>query len=316
MFHCSNTLVAAAAAAKLLQLCPTLSDPVDSSPPGSSVPGILQARTLGWVAISFSNAWQWKVKVKSLEWVAIPFSNASKWKVKVKSLEWGAIAFSNASKWKVKVKLLEWGAIAFSNALKWKVKVKSLEWGAIPFSNAWKWKVKVKSLEWGAIAFSEHFGYLATNTTCIVLLFFLDTETQISPESEREKACRVLSKWKLPFLLWLLHNTQAGPQRWRARASASAPSASLAGAAFRWSRSQVPLWPPLPPLRSKPTSSPPESWMTPTASNRLLSICRWLPRNHSQKRPTGSCTSESARVSLLLARAVSGVSLTQSNVLK
>ena len=56
MFHCSNTLVAAAAAAKLLQLCLTLSDSVDSSPPGSSVPGILQARTLGWVAISFSNA--------------------------------------------------------------------------------------------------------------------------------------------------------------------------------------------------------------------------------------------------------------------
>ena len=47
---------AAAAAAKLLQSCPTLSDPIDSSPPGSHVPGILQARTLEWVAISFSNA--------------------------------------------------------------------------------------------------------------------------------------------------------------------------------------------------------------------------------------------------------------------
>ena len=47
---------ASAAAAKLLQLCPTLCDPIDSSPPGSSVPGILQARTLEWVAISFSNA--------------------------------------------------------------------------------------------------------------------------------------------------------------------------------------------------------------------------------------------------------------------
>ena len=44
------------AAAKLLQLCPTLCDPVDGSPPGSPVPGILQARTLEWVAISFSNA--------------------------------------------------------------------------------------------------------------------------------------------------------------------------------------------------------------------------------------------------------------------
>jgi len=55
-----------AAAAKSLQLCPTLCDPIDGSPPGSPVPGILQARTLEWVAISFSNAWKWKLKVKSL----------------------------------------------------------------------------------------------------------------------------------------------------------------------------------------------------------------------------------------------------------
>ena len=48
--------VLAAAAAKLLQLCPTLRDPIDGSPPGSPVPGILQIRTLEWVAISFSNA--------------------------------------------------------------------------------------------------------------------------------------------------------------------------------------------------------------------------------------------------------------------
>ena len=54
------------AAAKSLQSCPTLCGPIDGSPPGSPVPGILQARTLEWVAISFSNAWKWKVKVKSL----------------------------------------------------------------------------------------------------------------------------------------------------------------------------------------------------------------------------------------------------------
>ena len=53
-------------AAKLLQSCPTLCDPIDGSPPGSPVPGILQVRTLEWVAISFSNAWKWKMKVKSL----------------------------------------------------------------------------------------------------------------------------------------------------------------------------------------------------------------------------------------------------------
>ena len=57
---------AAAAAAKLLQSCPTLCNPIDGSPPGSPIPGILQAITLEWVAISFSNAWRWKVKVKLL----------------------------------------------------------------------------------------------------------------------------------------------------------------------------------------------------------------------------------------------------------
>ena len=51
--------------AKSLQSCPTLCDPIDSSPPGFPVPGILQARTLEWVAISFSNAWKWKVKSES-----------------------------------------------------------------------------------------------------------------------------------------------------------------------------------------------------------------------------------------------------------
>ena len=56
----------AATAAKSLQSCPILCDPIDGSPPSSPVPGILQARTLEWVAISFSNGWEWKVKVKSL----------------------------------------------------------------------------------------------------------------------------------------------------------------------------------------------------------------------------------------------------------
>ena len=66
-------------AAKLLQSCLTLCDPIDGSPPGSPVPGILQARTLEWVAISFSNAWKWKVKVKSLSHVwllATPWTTA------------------------------------------------------------------------------------------------------------------------------------------------------------------------------------------------------------------------------------------------
>ena len=57
------------AAAKSLQSCPTLCDPIDGSPQGSPIPGILQVRTLEWVAISFSNAWKWKVKVKTLSCV-------------------------------------------------------------------------------------------------------------------------------------------------------------------------------------------------------------------------------------------------------
>ena len=75
---CSLTLVAAAAA-KSLQSCPTLCDPIYGRPPGSPVPGILQARTLKWVAISFSSAWKWKVKVQSLSRVrlfATPWTGA------------------------------------------------------------------------------------------------------------------------------------------------------------------------------------------------------------------------------------------------
>ena len=69
--------LAAAAAAKSLQSCPTLYDPIDSSPPGSPVPGILQARTLEWVAISFSNEWKWKGKVAQYVWLlATPWTAA------------------------------------------------------------------------------------------------------------------------------------------------------------------------------------------------------------------------------------------------
>ena len=63
--------LAAATAAKSIQSCPTLCDPIDGSPPGSPIPGILKARTPEWAAISFSNAWKWKVKVKSLSHVRL-----------------------------------------------------------------------------------------------------------------------------------------------------------------------------------------------------------------------------------------------------
>ena len=90
------------AAAKSRQSCPTLSDPVDGSPPGSPIPGILQARTLEWVAISFSNAWKWKVKGKFLShvWLSDPMDcslpgSSVHGIFQARVLEWGAIAFSD-----------------------------------------------------------------------------------------------------------------------------------------------------------------------------------------------------------------------------
>ena len=96
-----SQFTSAAAAAKSLQLCPTLCDPIDGSPAGSPDPGILQARTLEWVAISFSNAWKWKGKVKSLSRVRLfstPWTAAYQAPVhgifQARVLEWVAIAFS------------------------------------------------------------------------------------------------------------------------------------------------------------------------------------------------------------------------------
>ena len=94
-------LLLSAAAAKLLQSCSSLCNPIDGSPPGSPIHGFLQARTLKWVAISFSNAWKWNGKVKSLSHVrpsATPWTAAhqapSSMGVLTRVLEWVAIAFS------------------------------------------------------------------------------------------------------------------------------------------------------------------------------------------------------------------------------
>ena len=102
---------AAAAVAKSLQSCPTLCNPIDGSPPSSSVPGILQARTLEWVAISLSNAC---MHAKSLQsglalcdsMVSSPPGSPVPGILQARTLEWIAISFSNAWKWKVKVKSL------------------------------------------------------------------------------------------------------------------------------------------------------------------------------------------------------------------
>ena len=87
---------------KSLQSCPTLCNPTDGSPSGSTILGILQARTLEWVAISSSNAWKWKVKVKLLScvwllvtpWTAAHQAPPSMGFSRPRVLEWGAIAFS------------------------------------------------------------------------------------------------------------------------------------------------------------------------------------------------------------------------------
>ena len=93
-----------AAAAKSLQSCPTLYDPIDGSPPGSPVPGILQARILEWVAISLSKAWKWKVKSESEVAQSCPTlhdpmdyslpGSSVHGIFQAKVLEWGAITFS------------------------------------------------------------------------------------------------------------------------------------------------------------------------------------------------------------------------------
>ena len=100
---------AAAAATKSIQSCPTLCDPIDGSPPRSPVPRILQARTLEWVAIAFSNAWKWKVKsesevAQSCQTLSNPMDcslpgSSVHGIFQARVLEWGAIAFSDWNLW-------------------------------------------------------------------------------------------------------------------------------------------------------------------------------------------------------------------------
>ena len=177
-------MAAAAAAAKSLQLCPTLCDPIDSSPPGSPVPGILHARTLEWVAISFSNTRKWKVKVNSLSRVRL---SATPWTAAYQAPP--SMGFSR-QEYRSGVPLAAYQAppsMGFSRQEYWSgvplpspchmamlcyakslqscptlcdpidssppgfpipgiLQERTLEWAAISFSNAWKWKVKGKSL--------------------------------------------------------------------------------------------------------------------------------------------------------------------------
>ena len=143
----------ATATAKSLQLCPTLCNPIDGSPPGSPVPGILQARTLECVAISFSNAWKWKVKGKSVSRVRLL---ATPWTAAYQAPP--SLGFSRQEYWSGMP--LPYPLVAKSCATHWNpmdcsspgssvhgiLQSRILEWVAISFSSAWKCKVKVKSL--------------------------------------------------------------------------------------------------------------------------------------------------------------------------
>ena len=126
--------------AKSLQSCLTLCDPIDASPPGSPIPGILQARTLEWVAISFSNAWKWKVKVKSLSRVRL---FATPWTAAHQAPP--SMEFSRQEYWsgvplpspKRKVKVAQ-SCLTLCDSMDYTVhgilQVRILEWVAFPFS--------------------------------------------------------------------------------------------------------------------------------------------------------------------------------------
>ena len=146
-------------AVKSLQSCPTLCDPVDGSPPGSPIPGILQARTLEWVAISFSNTWKWKVKVKSLSCVrlfATPWTTAYQAppSMRFSRQEYrSGLPLPSPFKQSATAKLLQScptlcdprdGSPPGSPVPRI-LQARTLEWVAISFPSAWKWKVKVKS---------------------------------------------------------------------------------------------------------------------------------------------------------------------------
>ena len=139
-----------AAAAKSLQLCPTLCDPIDGSPPGSPIPGILQARTLEWVTISFSNAWKWKVKVKSLSRVrvfATPRTSAYQAPP--------SMGFSRQE---------YWSGLPCPSPMRESKVAQSCPTRRDPMDfslpgSSIQGIFQAKVLEWGAIAFSGHLGY-------------------------------------------------------------------------------------------------------------------------------------------------------------
>ena len=139
--------VHAAAAAKLLQLCPTLCDPIDRSPPGSSVPGILQARTLEWVAISFSNACMHAKLLQLCATLCDPMDSSSPGSavhriLQARTLEWVAVSFSSVHAKSLQSSLTLCDLLDCSlpiSSVHWIFQGKILEWVAMPSYSGTLW---------------------------------------------------------------------------------------------------------------------------------------------------------------------------------
>ena len=158
---CTWWICIAAAAAKSLQSCPTLCDPIDGSPPGSAVPGILQARILEWVAISFSNAWKWKVKVKSVS------------RVRLFSTPWTAAYQAPPS-------------MGFS---------RQEYWSGVPLPSSNMYWVKGKSNLHVSLKINFYWGYLSfVRNSFLFVLFFNDGSNLKSITVNRKYYCTTLYK--------------------------------------------------------------------------------------------------------------------------
>ena len=189
------------AAAKSLQSCPTLCDPIDGSPPRSPIPGILQARTLEWVAISFSNAWKWKVKVKSLSrvWLlATPWIVAYQVPLSMgfsKQEYWSGLPFPSpmheSEKWK-------WSHSVVSDSLQ--------PHGLQPSRLLHPWDFPGKSTGVGCHCLLQEAviikSYKRTSRTCMWSI--VDMEIMVSNEVEKHQGWTLVHKLPIMISTWLI----------------------------------------------------------------------------------------------------------------
>ena len=179
----------AAAAAKSLQSCPILCDPIDGSPLGSSVPGILQARILEWVTISFSNAWKWKVKAKLLSrarllvtpWTAAYLTPLSMGFSRQES--WSGLPLPSPGRYGRHLYI----------SVKWKWKSLSHVWlFVIPWTNIVHGILQARILEWVAFPFSRGSAQPRdqTQVSCIAGRFFTNWATRERLYIRRAVLCK------------------------------------------------------------------------------------------------------------------------------